>query len=228
MGNQQGGVSQADFEKYRSQTHLSQEELNKIYEEWKETAKASKDIDKKKFGEMIEKVGLLDNVPRIAQEKDLPPSVIRSALIDEMFILFDNDQSGKISFDEFISGVSIMLKGTETEQYQAIFNWRDKNGDGKLDRDELYESIKHTMKAAKKMIDSSMTHLKKTKGVDGANKVKALLESWNDESNIQAFVEQIFQTADKDNDGTISFTEFKEYVESNPAWLDVFKQTRRI
>eukprot|EP01098_Paradermamoeba_levis_P006567 TRINITY_DN2727_c0_g1_i1.p1 TRINITY_DN2727_c0_g1~~TRINITY_DN2727_c0_g1_i1.p1 ORF type:complete len:227 (-),score=65.13 TRINITY_DN2727_c0_g1_i1:123-803(-) len=225
MGNQSSQLTNQDFQKYK--THLSQEQIQKLYDEWKDTSKNSGEIDKKKFGEMIAKLGLLDNVPKLAQEKDLPPSVIRSALIDEMFLLFDEDQSGKITFDEFISGVSIMMYGTETEQYEAIFRWRDKNGDGRLDRTELYESIKYTMRAAKKMIDSSMPYLKKTKGPEGANKVKALLDSWNDEKNLQSFVDQIFAVADTDKNGSISFDEFKVYVENNPAWLDVFKQTRK-
>eukprot|EP01097_Dermamoeba_algensis_P001747 TRINITY_DN165_c0_g1_i2.p1 TRINITY_DN165_c0_g1~~TRINITY_DN165_c0_g1_i2.p1 ORF type:complete len:124 (-),score=29.82 TRINITY_DN165_c0_g1_i2:25-396(-) len=120
-----------------------------------------------------------------------------------------------------------MFKGTPQEQYEAIFRWRDQDGDGKITKEELYHSLKHTMKAAQKMIDCSMPHLMQTKGVDGAKKLKTLVDSWNEETKLREFVEQLCATADQDSGGTITFQEFQAFVDKTPGWMDVFQQVQQ-
>jgi len=218
--------NQDDFDLLLKNSHFTLNELQKLYDEFNQQSKGTKGgLDKKKFGEALEKIGLLDNVANLAIEKGFPEAAIKQSLIDDMFPLFDRDGNGVVDFEEFVGGASIMLKGSEGEKYEAIFRWRDHDGDGRLSRQELFESIKYTMNGARNMINVSMKHLRKTKGTLGAKQVQKTMDQLTSDESIRTIVNEIFEQADDNGDGQISFAEFREFVDNNPSWLDIFKMT---
>eukprot|EP01098_Paradermamoeba_levis_P017326 TRINITY_DN991_c0_g1_i1.p1 TRINITY_DN991_c0_g1~~TRINITY_DN991_c0_g1_i1.p1 ORF type:complete len:227 (-),score=76.98 TRINITY_DN991_c0_g1_i1:86-766(-) len=222
MGN---NSSQVNVQELKGKYKIGEDEIQKLLTEWKSTTSKT-EMDKKRFGELVEKIGFLDNINKISAERGVPASVLKAAAVDELFIIFDEDKSGKVSFEELLFGVSLVRNGSELDHYQAVFNWRDKNGDGTLDRSELCSSVEHTIRVAKKIIESSLAFYEKKGEMDKVSKIKQTLTIWSDKNYVKNFVDQMFQAADIDKDGKISFEEFKQFVSKDPSWTEIFQHIK--
>ncbi|MCL4128012.1 UNVERIFIED_CONTAM: hypothetical protein GTU68_051945 [Idotea baltica] len=63
-------------------------------------------------------------------------------MLDRSCQVFDRDQDGFISEEEFIGGLSVFLKGTLSEKIQYCFSVYDHNGDQVVSRDEILQQLK--------------------------------------------------------------------------------------
>ncbi|KAK7137557.1 hypothetical protein R3I94_013266 [Phoxinus phoxinus] len=59
-----------------------------------------------------------------------------------LFNAFDSSQSGSIKFEDFITALSILLRGTTTEKLQWTFNLYDINKDGYINKEEMTDIVK--------------------------------------------------------------------------------------
>ncbi len=64
-------------------------------------------------------------------------------LTDRLFIVFDEDKSGSISFKEFCLGVGKLLNGTVEEKLTLLFDMNDTDGNGQMDVSEILNAIKN-------------------------------------------------------------------------------------
>jgi len=119
-----------------------------------------------------------------------------SIITERIFKVFDINGDGQIDFREFICGLSIFSAGTVEEKLAFSFRIYDFDGDGFIDKAELYEMLKASL------VDNYMNDL-------GEEQMKAL-------------VEKTFMEADTNNDGKISFDEYKEMVKKYPQILENF------
>ena len=65
-----------------------------------------------------------------------------SSFADQIFRVYDSDNSGKIDFNEFLCTMSISCKGTIDEKLRWAFTLYDLDGNGFVSRKEAEEIIK--------------------------------------------------------------------------------------
>ncbi|KAA0723817.1 Kv channel-interacting protein 4 [Triplophysa tibetana] len=59
-----------------------------------------------------------------------------------LFEAFDTDHNGSVSFEDFVMGLSILLRGTIQEKLNWAFNLYDINKDGYITKEEMLDIIK--------------------------------------------------------------------------------------
>uniref|UniRef100_A0A8D3ACT3 Kv channel-interacting protein 4 n=2 Tax=Scophthalmus maximus TaxID=52904 RepID=A0A8D3ACT3_SCOMX len=102
-----------------------------------------------------------------------------------LFNAFDTDHNGSISFEDFVMGLSILLRGTVQEKLNWAFNLYDINKDGYITKEEMLD----IMKAIYDMMG------------------KCTYPVLKDEAPRQ-HVEVFFQKMDKNKDGVVTIDEF--------------------
>ncbi|XP_033869114.2 Kv channel-interacting protein 4 isoform X1 [Acipenser ruthenus] len=102
-----------------------------------------------------------------------------------LFNAFDTDHNGSVSFEDFVSGLSILLRGTVQEKLNWAFNLYDINKDGYVTKEEMLD----IMKAIYDMMG------------------KCTYPALKDEAPRQ-HVELFFQKMDKNKDGVVTIDEF--------------------
>ncbi|XP_030048469.1 Kv channel-interacting protein 4 isoform X2 [Microcaecilia unicolor] len=104
-----------------------------------------------------------------------------------LFNAFDTDHNGSVSFEDFVMGLSILLRGTIQEKLNWAFNLYDINKDGYITKDEMLD----IMKAIYDMMG------------------KCTYPVVREETHRQ-HVETFFQKMDKNKDGVVTIDEFIE------------------
>uniref|UniRef100_A0A3Q2WDX9 Kv channel-interacting protein 4 n=1 Tax=Haplochromis burtoni TaxID=8153 RepID=A0A3Q2WDX9_HAPBU len=59
-----------------------------------------------------------------------------------LFNAFDTDHNGSVSFEDFVMGLSILLRGTVQEKLNWAFNLYDINKDGYITKEEMLDIMK--------------------------------------------------------------------------------------
>lgn len=67
-------------------------------------------------------------------------------MADEMIARIDTSKNGTLDFDEFIASYGKDIPAEMLEKQRAAFKSIDKNGDGTLDADEIYDFCLTTIK----------------------------------------------------------------------------------
>ena len=70
-----------------------------------------------------------------------PNSLVHHALLERMFSVFDVDGDGTISLNEFVSGLSTILRGSTVDQARFYFHIFDMDGDDVITREEMYKIL---------------------------------------------------------------------------------------
>lgn len=102
-----------------------------------------------------------------------------------LFTAFDTDHNGCVSFEDFVMGLSILLRGTVQEKLNWAFNLYDINKDGYITKEEMLD----IMKAIYDMMGKCTYPMLK-------------------EDTPRAHVEVFFQKMDKNKDGVVTIDEF--------------------
>uniref|UniRef100_G3PYA4 EF-hand domain-containing protein n=2 Tax=Gasterosteus aculeatus aculeatus TaxID=481459 RepID=G3PYA4_GASAC len=104
-----------------------------------------------------------------------------------LFNAFDMDRNGSIRFEDFVIGLSVLLRGSVTEKLRWAFNLYDINKDGLITKEEMM---------------SIMTSIYDMMG-------RYTLPSVRDDSPYE-HVERFFQKMDRNRDGVVTIDEFIE------------------
>lgn len=92
--------------------------------------------------------------------------------VDEVMLKADVDESNALEFDEFKALVVPVIQKAITdmrEEFEKAFNEFDKDGSGKLDKEELREALK--TKGSNKMTDEEFDELVEEIDTDGDGKL---------------------------------------------------------
>lgn len=117
-------------------------------------------------------------------------------ILDRMFRAFDVRNDSYITPDEWISGLSVWLRGSLEEKMKYTFNVYDLNGDGYISREEMFQLLKSSL-------------------------VKQPSEEDPDEG-VKDLVETALKKMDYDHDSRVSFSDFKQAVEAENLLLEAF------
>jgi len=147
-----------------------------------------------------------------SQEVELPTDSIQNAVFD----LFDRDENHVVDMMELICGISLLCSGSEDEKIHAVFNVFDENGDGFISMDEMFKFLTSVFKVVL------------TPNVMGVmNSMGVTVESAEDLASVTAL--ECFKTADLNQDGKLSVTEFKNWFYAprhDPSFL--FSPVRKL
>lgn len=120
------------------------------------------------------------------------PELQDNPIVQRIISVFDKNNDGKISFYEFVTGLSTLtdsgklnklnFKGNIEDKNRLAFQVYDVNGDGFISNGDLYKSLNM-------LVGDNLTEIQ-----------------------IQQLVDRTIIMADKDQDGKISYEEFSAFV----------------
>jgi len=150
-----------------TQTNYSRSDLERLYRQFQLNSSGGR-LNSVQFAKELRDMGEKDEV-KIAQ----------------LFAAFDYDKDGYVDFRDFAAGLSIFFKGSLEEKLQLAFFAHDLDGNGVIDRDELFAILKSSFRV---------------KGFDESDET------------IKDMVNKCFETADQNGDDKLDFEEFKMAV----------------
>ena len=177
-------ASKARLEELRLQTHFTKNELANLHNRFKDLTPHPHNtkIDRNKFRDVLHEHFDIDD----------------SLLMDRVFKTFDQDNDNLISFDEWIFGHSVFLKGTLEEKRKFCFLVFDLNGDGYISKEEMFQMLQKCLVKQSSEEDS--------------------------EEGIKELVDLILKKMDCDRDGRVSQADYVETVKQEPLLLEAFGQ----
>ncbi|XP_055948643.1 NADPH oxidase 5-like [Argiope bruennichi] len=113
--------------------------------------------------------------------------------VERIFNVFDADKSGTVSLEEFMRVMRCFAKQSPAEKLRYLFDVYDINNDGYIEFNELRSVISECMKE---------------NGLQFG------------EEETDELTRMLFEDADTDGSGTITFTEFKNQLERQPAFME--------
>ncbi|XP_041867809.1 EF-hand calcium-binding domain-containing protein 1 [Melanotaenia boesemani] len=117
-------------------------------------------------------------------------------IMEGIFRIFDKDNDGFITVEEWIVGLSIFLRGTLDEKIKFCFQVYDLNGDKYISREEMFHMLKNSI-------------------------IRQPTEEDPDEG-IKDLVDITFKKMDHDLDGRLSLEDFENAVREENLLLEAF------
>ncbi|XP_046431009.1 Kv channel-interacting protein 1-like isoform X1 [Neodiprion fabricii] len=110
-----------------------------------------------------------------------------------VFNTLDQDHSGLLSFEDFVTGLSILSRGSMDEKLRWTFSLYDINGDGCITRDEMTDIVTAVYDLMGKFADPNLDH-----------------------EGIRDKVDRMFQKMDGNRDGVVTLNEFLDACREDP------------
>ena len=122
--------------------------------------------------------------------------------VERIFKVCDNDETGTISFTEFVLALSVLSQGSPMEKFKLSFEVFDVDETGKISHAEMLSVLAQVDRCAQNERD--------------AGSAAASLHSR--EEKLRTLVDRIFADADRTKDGTLTFAEYLKAVLKH-EWL---------
>ncbi|XP_075884665.1 NADPH oxidase 5 [Nelusetta ayraudi] len=119
--------------------------------------------------------------------------VKESFFAERFFALFDSDGSSTISLDELLKALDLLIHGSETDKLKFLFQVYDVDGSGSIDPDELRTVLKSCLRESAISLP---------------------------EEKLDDLTLALFESADKDRSGAITFEELKAELENFPEVME--------
>eukprot|EP01086_Lenisia_limosa_P013258 TRINITY_DN42200_c0_g1_i1.p1 TRINITY_DN42200_c0_g1~~TRINITY_DN42200_c0_g1_i1.p1 ORF type:complete len:238 (-),score=55.90 TRINITY_DN42200_c0_g1_i1:10-636(-) len=175
------------FEEFHKKTHFSVEELRTLHRSFLALARQSNE-DKFRINRAQFEQALANASVKIDESE-------RQAFMNHLFDEFDHDQSGWINFREYITGLSVFMRGTLHERLVMAFHIYDLDDNGVISPQEMtlvLTSLARPLQVANNDVFNALTP-----------------EARND---IEAWVAEVFKKFDKDNNKVLTKDEFIQAV----------------
>jgi len=112
------------------------------------------------------------------------PELKENPIVQRVISVFDKNGDGKVSFYEFILGLSVLTDSANPEEkIKFAFQVYDSNNDGFISNGDLFNAMKL-------LVGDNLTDIQ-----------------------LQQVVDRTIIEADKDQDGKLSYEEFSEFVQ---------------
>uniref|UniRef100_A0A8C6PMT0 NADPH oxidase 5 n=1 Tax=Nothobranchius furzeri TaxID=105023 RepID=A0A8C6PMT0_NOTFU len=139
--------------------------------------------------------------------------VRESFFAERFFSLFDSDSSGSISLEELLKALNLLIHGNETDKLRFLFQVYDVDGESQTHEGQSEPALPASLPEQGGSIDP--------------DELKTVLKSCLCESAISLPEEKLddltlvlFESADKDNSGSITFEELKAELENFPEVME--------
>ncbi|XP_032364089.1 guanylyl cyclase-activating protein 2 [Etheostoma spectabile] len=124
-------------------------------------------------------------------------SAEESLYIETIFNSFDTNKDNTLDFIEYVAALHLILRGNLEDRLKWSFKMYDKDGNGKLDRQEVKRLITILYKIKLQKTDISMTPAE--------------------------ICDRIFELVDQNNDGRITLSEFMEGAQKDEWVMSLLK-----
>uniref|UniRef100_A0A8C5VR73 Potassium voltage-gated channel interacting protein 1 n=1 Tax=Microcebus murinus TaxID=30608 RepID=A0A8C5VR73_MICMU len=197
------------LEQLEAQTNFTKRELQVLYRGFKNECPSgvvNEETFKQIYAQFFPHGG---DAPAPLRGAPAPPPALSSRLADAstyahyLFNAFDTTQTGSVKFEDFVTALSILLRGTVHEKLRWTFNLYDINKDGYINKEEMMDIVKaiydmmgkYTYPVLKE--DTPRQHVdvffqKMDKNKDGIVTLDEFLESCQEDDNIMRSL-QLFQ-----------------------------------
>ncbi|KAM9861112.1 guanylyl cyclase-activating protein 2-like [Aulostomus maculatus] len=124
-------------------------------------------------------------------------SAEESLYIETIFRSFDTNHDNALDFLEYVAALHLILRGNLEDRLKWSFKMYDKDGNGKLDRQEVKRIVRILYKIKLQTSDINLTP--------------------------SEICDRIFELVDQNHDGQISLSEFMEGAQKDEWVMNVFK-----
>ncbi|KAM5472278.1 Calcium-binding protein NCS-1 [Microsporum audouinii] len=190
MGKSQSKLSPSQLEELQRSTHFDKKELQQWYKGFLKDC-PSGTLTKEEFQKIY---------------RQFFPFGDPSSFANYVFRVFDADGSGMIDFKEFICALSVTSRGKMEDKLDWAFQLYDIDGDGKIS----YEEMLAIVEAIYKMVCSSGSSRTRLNTHTFRPQVGSMVKLPEDEDTPEKRVQKIFRMMDKDENGSLDISEFKE------------------
>ncbi|KAJ5070179.1 calcineurin b [Anaeramoeba ignava] len=171
-------LPQEEVTSLAQRSNFSEEEVRELYEHYQ------------KISASIDDDGVIDD-----QEFTQALGLTQSEFAKRLFQVFDDNGDGVVNFEEFLLGLApFSHKGTIDQKLNFSFKVFDIDGNGGIDKEELYTLLKSSLS------DTFLAQLS--------------------EEQLRQLVDQTFQEADIDGNGEIDIDEYRDMVNKHPQILN--------
>nr|CAD7599952.1 unnamed protein product [Timema genevievae] len=160
--------------------------------------------------------------------------VTEEVLMDRIFCAFDRCNLGVIRLEEWVTGLSVFLRGTFEERTTFCFLVYDLNSDGFISRDEMFHLLSISLPASlqwtsklsstKYMVPSNQAHLTPPRNSGHQNCLVKQPQDEDPDEGVKDLVELALRKLDQDKDGKVSFSDFQIAVKEEPLLMEAFGQ----
>merc|ERR1711916_402607 len=172
MGNKHSGTAHFSLKQLAKNVHFKTEELMEM---------------RTKFFAIASKIEYKSEINRSQFEEALATvnvEIQNKAFLDRLFDIFDRENDGLVNFKEFVTGLSLVLKGTHDEKVKVCFEVYDLDHTGLISKKEMYQVLK--------AINSTLQLVSE----DGSTLTK---------EEIKDFVDDVFANSDVTGNDKLSF-----------------------
>ncbi|CAH1173870.1 unnamed protein product [Phaedon cochleariae] len=193
------------MEAARRDTLLDRKEIEALYKIYKKLitfskTKKTENVKKSSSATIIGKqTTVSEGIDRIVFTEVLHNTfdiITENTLMDRIFCVWDNNNCGLITIENWFRGMSLFLKGSVADQIEYCFAVYDLNSDGFITKDEMFQLLRNSL-------------------------IKHPQEEDPDE-NVKDLVDIVMKKIDKDKDGKVSLRDFQVTVEEEPLLLEAF------
>ncbi|XP_072237278.1 guanylyl cyclase-activating protein 2-like [Leuresthes tenuis] len=124
-------------------------------------------------------------------------SAEESLFLETIFSSFDTNQDKTLDFLEYVAALNLILRGNIEDRLKWSFKMYDKDGNGKLDRQEVKRIIRILYKIKLQTSDIEMSP--------------------------SQICDRLFEVVDQNDDGQISLSEFMEGAQKDEWVMDLLK-----
>ncbi|KAH3743450.1 visinin-like protein 1 [Pelomyxa schiedti] len=192
-----------------AQSGLDVEQVKAIMSHWPNRESLKLDA----FKEVVAKVRALFPTIKVLHSE---------GFADEIFVLFDKNHDGRVSYSEFLGGLAILAKGDQVERAKMLFYACDANNDGQVTKAEFIKALKASMNSCKTLVKAQLTdYMTKTSGGSFATGLLSSMILSAVSFDADRFANLAFM-ADTDHNGTLSMEEWLASFQSNQAIARLF------
>jgi|EP00945_MAST-04E_sp_MAST-4E-sp1_P008885 Ca2+-binding EF-hand superfamily protein len=138
------------------------------------------------------------------------PGVLR----EQIFKVFDTNGDGFIDREEFMRGLAMCCKGELNDKLRFCFSMFDLSGDGYIDRAELHRCLASTAFASFALLQAVAME-------QGLIEEATAIIPAEFEKEVNAMVDDAFRRQDINDDGKLSYEEFKRWICNTPEIIGI-------
>nr|CAI5822255.1 unnamed protein product [Callosobruchus analis] len=194
------------MENARRETGLERREIEILYKIYKKLVTYKKGAAKGKTTENLASATVIGKPTTVSEGIDRKvfrevlhstfDIVTENMLMDRIFYVWDRNNCGLITLENWFRGISLFLRGNVQEQAEYCFKVYDLNNDGYITKDEMFQLLRNCL-------------------------IKHPQEEDLDDS-VKDLVDIVMRKMDKDKDGKVSLEDYQKNVDDEPLLLEAF------